>query len=60
MFAILAAITFLILLLLDLLDVLGKSDLLNWQTLMALGLFFMAMHMTGYGSTFHTRYRRRR
>jgi hypothetical protein len=59
-FAIIAAIVFLILLLLDLFDQLGKNDLLDWQTLAALGLFFMALHMTGYGATYHTRIRSRR
>ena len=41
MFAILAAITFGILLFLDLIDQLPVSDLFNWNTLTALGLLFV-------------------
>jgi hypothetical protein len=60
MFAILAAVVFLILLFLDLIDKLGSSDLFNWNTLVALGLFFLALHLAGFADTYHHRWTRTR
>lgn len=61
MFAILSAITFGILLFLDLIDQLPASgDLFNWNTLIALGLFFAALHLCGFGTAYPARWRGRR
>jgi EamA domain-containing membrane protein RarD len=60
MFAILAAITFGILLFLDLINQLPTSDLFNWNTLIALGLFFVALHLCGFGTAYPGRWRGRR
>ena len=60
MFAILAAITFGILLFLDLIDQLPLGDLLNWNTLVALGLLFVALHLCGFGTAYPARWRGRR
>jgi hypothetical protein len=58
MLAIAAAVIFGIDLLLDLFDV-KRSDLFTWQTLIAAGLFCLALHFAGIGTTRPT-YRRRR
>jgi hypothetical protein len=50
MFAIAAAAVFGFALLLDLLDSdLGAPDLFNWQTLVLIGLFLLALYFTGAG-----------
>ena len=60
MFAIAAAVIFALELLLDLADV-NRSDMFDWPTLIAAGLFCLAMHMAGFGTAtaFTTRRRRR-
>ncbi|GAA3386489.1 hypothetical protein [Cryptosporangium minutisporangium] len=60
MFAILAAVTFGILLFLDLIDQLPIGDLFNWNTLVALGLLFIALHLCGVGTAYPARFRGRR
>jgi hypothetical protein len=50
MFAIAAAAVFGFALLLDLLDSdLGAPDLFNWQTLVLIGLFLLALYFAGVG-----------
>jgi hypothetical protein len=51
MFAIAAAVVFLIALLLDFFNTdLGAHDLFNFQTLTLLGLLFLALYLAGFGS----------
>ncbi|MFF5181168.1 hypothetical protein ACFY2Q_24315 [Micromonospora sp. NPDC000316] len=51
MLAILAAIVFGFALLIDLLDTnFGAPDLFNWNTLVLLGLFLLALYLGGVGS----------
>jgi hypothetical protein len=50
MLAIAAAVVFGIYLLLDLLDLLGNSDLLNFSTFAALGLLLLSLYLAGIGS----------
>jgi len=59
MLAIIAAVIFGIDLLLDFLDV-SRSDPFSWQTLVAAGLFCMALHMAGVGTSTGLGYRRGR
>jgi hypothetical protein len=62
MLAVIAAIIFGIQLLLDWTNT-KTSDAFTWQTLITLGLLFLALHLAGVGSgwTWRTRpYRRRR
>jgi len=50
MLAIIAALVFGFALLLDLADTnLGAPDLFNWQTLMLIGLFCLALYLAGVG-----------
>ena len=57
MLAIVAAVIFGIELLLDFADV-NRSDPFTWQTLIAAGLFCLALHFAGVGTT--TRFSTRR
>ncbi|WP_435206387.1 hypothetical protein [Micromonospora sp. bgisy143] len=51
MLAILAAIVFGFALLIDLLDTnFGAPDLFNWNTLVLIGLFLLALYLGGVGS----------
>ena len=50
MLAIAAAVVFGIYLLLDLLDLIGNSDLFNFPTFASLGLLLLALHLAGVGS----------
>jgi hypothetical protein len=59
MFAILAAIIFGLALLFDLADV-SMGDALNQSTLLMAGLFCVALHLAGVGSTWYGARRRRR
>jgi hypothetical protein len=58
MLAIAAAVIFGIDLVLDFLDV-KRSDPFTWQTLVAAGLFCLALHFAGVGTTTRIRSRRR-
>ena len=58
MLAIAAAVIFGIELLLDFADV-SRSDPFTWQTLIAAGLFCLALHFAGVGTNVRS-YRRRR
>jgi hypothetical protein len=50
MLAIIAAVVFGFALLLDLLDTdLGAPDLFNWNTLVLIGLFSLALYFAGFG-----------
>ncbi len=59
MFAIVAAIIFGLALLFDLADV-SMGDALNQSTLLMAGLFCVALHLAGVGSTWRGPRRRRR
>ncbi|MER7460155.1 hypothetical protein [Micromonospora sp. NPDC126480] len=51
MLAILAAIVFGLALLIDLFDTnFGAPDLFNWNTLVLIGLFLLALYLAGVGS----------
>jgi hypothetical protein len=61
MFALLAAVVFGFALLLDLLNEnLGAPDLFNWNTLVLIGLFCLALYFAGVGSGGGRWYRGRR
>jgi hypothetical protein len=59
MFAVVAAVIFGIELLLDFLDV-SRTDPFTWPTLIAAGLFFLALHFAGFGTNTHWGSRRGR
>jgi hypothetical protein len=59
MLAVVAAVIFGIELLLDFADV-SRSDPFNWQTLIAAGLFCLALHFAGVGTSTNFRRRGRR
>jgi hypothetical protein len=51
MLAVIAAIVFAIALLADLLETnFGAPDLINWNTLVLIGLFLLALYLAGVGS----------
>lgn len=58
MLAIAAAAVFALALLFDLADI--HSDALNYETLVTLGLLFIALHLAGVGTASTWRSRRRR